>query len=131
MGQVLDGVNHHLDRVYGSGDPVTLFVAVMFSHPQFLHTGSDLDEPSGGAYARVAVTNDESHWGAAAQGIKTNSLDILFPTATANWGTLRHWAISDASTGGRIITWGNMPQRLIVEGATLRFPRDELVITLR
>ena len=131
MGQVLDGVNHHLDRVYGSGDPATLYVAVMFSAPRFLDKGADLDEPTGGAYARVAVTNDVNHWGPAAQGIKTNSLDILFPTATANWGTLRQWAICDAATAGKIITWGNMPQRLIVEGATLRFVRDELAITAR
>jgi hypothetical protein len=127
----LYGVNWHLDRVYGSGTPATLYVAVMFSEPNYLSTGSDLDEPTGGGYARSATTNSDAYWGAAADGLKSNSQDIVFPTATATWGTLRYWAICDAATDGEMLSWGTMSQALILEGGTLRFERDQLAITAR
>lgn len=127
----LYGANHHLDRVYGSGEPTYLYLAVMFSEPEYLDEGSDLDEPTGGSYARVQIENDAAHWGHAADGLKTNAQDVLFPVATAQWGTIRYWAICDAATDGEIISFGRTTPTLVLEGGALRFERDQLAITLR
>lgn len=131
MPLTLWGANHHLDRVYGSGEPATVYLAAMLSEPVYLDTGSDLDEPIGMAYARVAITNNSSNWSESADGLKTNAQDIVFPQATGTWGTMRYWAICTAATGGQIISWGVMSSQLVLEGGALRFERDHLAITAR
>lgn len=125
------GSNILLDGVFGSGDPATLYVAAMHDPARYLASGDDLSEPIGGGYERVAVPNDAAHWGASADGMKANALDIIFPTATGTWGTMRYWAVTDDPTEGEVIIWGSASSRLVSEGATLRFPRDTLTFTSR
>jgi hypothetical protein len=56
-------------------------------------------EVTGNAYARQAVT-----FGAPSGGQVANSADVLFPVATpAGWGTVTHWAIFDALSGGNML----------------------------
>lgn len=132
MSLTLYGVNFFLDQVFGSMEPATLYVALMRDEePTYLTTGSGLDEPSGGSYERVAVPNDLIHWPESADGLKSNGLDIVFPTATGSWGIVRSWAILDAPTGGNIIIWGGASARRVASGTTLRLPTDTLTITTR
>jgi len=49
-------------------------------------------EVKGGGYARTAIT-----FGAASGGQVSNSADVTFPTATADWGTIGYIGIKDAS----------------------------------
>lgn len=60
-------------------------------------------EVTGGSYARVDVT---SLFGASASpgGNGSNSGAITFPAPTANWGTVTHFGIFDASTAGNPVT---------------------------
>jgi hypothetical protein len=58
-------------------------------------------EVSGGGYQRVQVT---SAFGAASGGQIINTGSIVFPSPSANWGTITHVAIRDASTGGNAVT---------------------------
>lgn len=125
------GVNYHLDRIYGSGDPPTLYVAVMTEEVGRLDTGSSLREPSGNGYQRVTVPNTNAYWGDAADGLKTNAQDIVFPQATGRWGTLRFWAICTQQTEGQVLVWGRMTSQLVIQGGSLRFRRDQLSITSR
>ena len=61
-------------------------------------------EASGGSYARVDASTS---FPAAAAGSVTNSVaELVFPTATADWGTMTHWALMDASTSGNVLMWG-------------------------
>lgn len=70
-------------------------------------------EATGGSYARVAVTRGTSAWkgthgsttGASSgtSGTISNAAAITFPAPTANWGTISHFAIYDASTAGNQI----------------------------
>lgn len=126
------GANHHLDVVYGAEPPVaTFYIAAAFTSPGYLSTGSTLDEPDGGGYARVEVPNSHAGWTHAADGMKSNMADILFPTATEAWGTIRFWAICTAATDGEIVSYGTSPAQLVLEGTTLRFLQDQLRITMR
>ncbi len=62
---------------------------------------SDILEPSGGSYARVSVTNDDTEWSISTLTID-NDNDIQFAKATADWGCASHVVIYDASTGGTL-----------------------------
>jgi len=55
-------------------------------------------EVTGGAYARQALT-----LAAPASGVSSNSANVTFPVATADWGTVTHVAIYDAVTGGNCL----------------------------
>jgi hypothetical protein len=58
-------------------------------------------EVSGGSYARVNVT---TAFGAPTDGAGSNTAAITFAGPTANWGTVTHFAIFDASTSGNAVT---------------------------
>lgn len=61
-------------------------------------------EASGGSYARMDASTS---FPASANGSVTNSVaEIIFPTATADWGAMTHWALLDASTSGNVLMWG-------------------------
>lgn len=66
--------------------------------------GTGFTEPSTGAYARVAVTNNTTNFPAAitTSGVttKSNGAKFTFPNPTANWGLMTHYGWFTASTGG-------------------------------
>ena len=75
--------------------PATVYVALFTSDPTDAATGTEV---SGGAYARQAIT-----FGAPSAGTCSNSADVLFPIATAAWGTVTHIGIFDAASGGNLL----------------------------
>lgn len=82
-------------------------------------------EVSGGSYAREAVTFSVSG------NLATNSGAIEFPVATANWGTITHVAVFDASSGGNQIAYAALTaSKTIASGDVLRVPAGDLDITL-
>ena len=60
-----------------------------------------LAEPSGNGYARVAVT--AATWDAASGGSKDNGAAITFAEASGNWGTITHFCLFDAVSGGNML----------------------------
>ena len=74
---------------------VALFTAVTNAEAG---TGTEV---TGGSYARVDVT---SLFGASVDGAGSNSGVVTFPAPTANWGTVTHFGIVDASTGGNAVS---------------------------
>lgn len=99
--------NEVLDHVLGGADytrPATVYVALHTADPG--ETGAT-GEVSGNAYARVAVTNNVTNWPAASNGAKSNGTAINFPTPTpSGWGTVTHWSIWDAVSGGNCLFVG-------------------------
>lgn len=88
--------------------PGTVYIALSKNAWAASSIGSSLNEPSGGAYARVAVTNNSTNWAAATQAgadpsKKSNSTDIIFPTPTAAWGTIKSIYVVDAASSGNVI----------------------------
>lgn len=92
-----------------------------------LHTSDPTDaasatEVSGGAYARQAVT-----FNAPASGATDNTATLTFPTATANWGTVTHTGIWDASSGGNLLKSGSLSASAAVNtGTTYSLPAGQL-----
>ena len=108
--------------------PVTVYAALYTAAPSDSGGGT---EATGGAYARVAITNNATNWPAAASGAKSNGTVITFPTATANWGTVTHFGVFDAATAGNLLNWGALTTSQAVNtGATPSFAAGALSITL-
>src|SRR3990170_4114767 len=83
-------IGDHILRNQAFTPPATIYVALFTAS-----TGLEADlgvtgEVSGGSYARQAVT-----LAAFSGGASSNSGDITFPTATADWGGVTHAALVD------------------------------------
>lgn len=94
-------------------------------------------EPSSGAYARVAVTNNTTNWPAATAVSggpgyqKQNGTAITFPSATASWGTVAGFLIGDNATpgSGNILTGGVLnAAQVISSGNTPSFAASALTL---
>ena len=125
MGRLSDAdANNMLDSRFGSvavAIPATYYVGLSTTLPT--NTGTNVTEPSGGLYARVAVTNNATNFPAAAARSKSNGTVITFPTASASWGTVTHFVLYDASTGGVFRAWGALAAaQAIASGGTPTSP---------
>ena len=100
----------HIFRGTSFTAPTTLYVALFTAAPSDSGGGTEV---SGGSYARVSVTCNGTNWAntqASGTGVSSgtggqtsNSSAIAFPAPTASWGTVTHFGIFDASTGGNLL----------------------------
>lgn len=106
--------------------PANLYAALSTSTPVIAGTG--FTEPSGNAYARVAVPG--SAWNAAASGSAANSAAINFPTPTGAWGTVTYVGLYDAATGGVLQAFYALPSSFaITTGMTVSIASGAATIT--
>lgn len=123
----------------GTG-PATLHVALLTAAPSDTGGGTEV---TGGAYARQAVTSNLTNWAGTlnnsqnvastgTSGTTSNLNAINFPAPTANWGTITHFGIYDASTGGNLLFWGALTQSKTVNNgdAAPSFAANALSIQL-
>lgn len=95
----------------------TVYVALFTAAPSDTGGGTEV---SGGGYARVATTG--ATWNAASGGATSNALAVTFPTASAPWGTVTHYATFDAPTSGNMLRWSKLLRpRVIGSGDTVSF----------
>ena len=121
--------NKVLDHITGktSFTMPTAYVGLSTADP--LDDASGLAEPSGGSYARVATAG--ATWDAAAAGATANAQAITFPQATASWGTVTHFALFDAASGGNMLAHGTLTaSKAIGNGYTAAFAIGDLDLTL-
>ena len=122
--------NETLDHLFGKGSytPPTIYIGLSTADP--LDDASGLAEPSGNGYARV--TTAASDWDAASSGALDNANDITFPVTTGSWGTVTHFALFDASSGGNMLAHGSLSASRDLSAAdkTPRFVAGELDVTL-
>ena len=133
MSDFLEGeVIKHIFRTGSYTKPSTIYIALCTAAPSDSSTGSTITEPSGGSYARVQVGPADGSWSApGAGGLTDNVADITFATATANWGTITHVAICDASTAGNLLFHGALTtSKAVNNGDTFKFNAGALDVTL-
>jgi hypothetical protein len=92
-------------------------------------------EPTTGSYARVSKTNnDASFWGTStANLLKNANATLVFPTATASWGTFLSLFIADASTvnGGAVLWYATLSPSIVAQnGTTITFAVNTIVISM-
>lgn len=96
--------------------PANIHIALFTAGPD---DGAAGTEVSGGSYARVAVASSLANWAgtqAAASttastgttGTTSNNSAVTFPAPTANWGTITHFALMDAASGGNVLFYGSL-----------------------
>ncbi len=122
-----------LDEVFGGVDytpPLTLYVGLSTTAPA--DDGTGYQEPTGASYERADVPNTAANWPATGiDGTKSNGVTISFPQAAEDWGTLTHFFIADAPTGGNVLAYGalSVPKTIGIAD-TASFGVDSLTITL-
>lgn len=118
-----------LDSMLGDGHdagwPDPLHAALFLADPAAAGT-----EVSGGSYARAQVDNDSTNWPNAALGFKALAVDLVWPTATADWGFPRWVGWMTAATSGSLVWSQLLPNpHTIRSGATARIPAGTLRVT--
>jgi len=96
--------------------PGTYYVGL--STTTVLIDGTGETEPSGGSYARVAITNNKTTFTTAASGELTNDINISFTESTDAWGTITYVFLADALSGGNIYFFEALPASKTVQTAT-------------
>jgi len=92
----------HVLKVGAYTVPSNIYFALFVGDPTDAGTGGA--EVSGGSYARVVMNS----WDTAASRATENTNQIDFAQATASWGTVTHFAIYDAITGGNFLAHGDL-----------------------
>lgn len=122
-----------LDHVLNDGTytpPTNWFVALSTTTPT--EAGGNFTEPVGNAYARVSTA--AADWAAAsgtAPAVKDNATAITFPSATGSWGTVTHFGLFTAASGGTVQIWGALTvSQAIGNGQTPSFAIGALDVKL-
>ena len=95
---------------------------------------STVTEVSGNAYARVQRDPANANWAAAAggDGTTSNIAALSFPTPTpAGWGTITHFGIYDAPTGGNLLFYAELTggSKTVNAGDSVSFAGGALTVT--
>ena len=117
--------NKLIDHLLGSGTytkPASKYVALYVGDPA--GSGTEVST-SGTGYARQSaaftITTNSA----------TNTSQLTWSTATANWGTITHVAIYDAVTAGnQLVTSALSSSRTVNTSDTLRISASNLTVTL-
>jgi len=116
-----------LDHVFTNSAytaPSTLYLALHTASPAEDGSGAEVST-SGTAYARQTVTFTVSG------NTATTDAAVEYPTATANFGTVTHIGVWDASTAGNLIAYAALTTSKTIEtGDVFRVPAGDLDITL-
>ena len=105
--------------------PSNVYIGLSTADPG--EAGSGLAEPSGNAYARKAC----NAWDAAASRATANTNDIAYDRATGTWGTITHYALFDAITGGNMLGYGSLPTpKPVVAGNEMTIEAGDMNITV-
>lgn len=93
-----------------------------------------------GAYARVPVTaalanfkstQNDALASTGTGGATSNSVVVTFPTPTAGWGTVTHWAAYDALTAGNLLFQAPLTiSKVINTGDAVSFAVGALTLTV-
>lgn len=117
--------------------PANLYVGLCTSAPSDTGIGTEV---TGNSYARVTVASGLTGWrstqgntaaSTGTGGATTNNNAISFPTPSGSWGTVTHFIICDASSGGNLLFYGTLQNsRSITAGQDVSFPAGTLTITV-
>lgn len=105
----------------------TVYLALFTSNPGETSTGTEV---TGGGYTRKVIPFTITSNSAS------NSAEVNFGQATANWGVVSHWAIMSAITGGNMYYYGATENAggtnttfTVNNGDTIKLPIGSVVIT--
>ena len=117
-----------LDHITGNGTyvaPATLYMALSTGAQASLD-GTLTNEVTGGGYARKEVTFDP-----AASGEAVTAATVDFDLATADWGTVSHFAICSGVSGNNVVAYGSFTTpKAVISGMSAQIRAGEESLTL-
>lgn len=128
----------HLFRGQSFAAPTNLYVGLLTAAPSDSGGGTEV---SGNNYSRVTVANSLANWAGTQSagstvassgtgGQTSNNAAITFATPSGTWGTVTHFGIYDAVSGGNLMFWGALTiSKTINQSDTVTFPAASLSIT--
>ena len=116
----------HIFRTASFVKPAGLYIGLIIAATD-LEAGS-VTEVTGAGYARIARAPLDANWNATTtNGITANTASLQFPAATADWGTVTHFGIWDAVTGGNLLIYARLTNdRTITNVTTPSFAANAL-----
>jgi hypothetical protein len=126
--KVLDHVLRNTAYTQPTGLYLALFTNDSGNAATNLEAGTLTDEVSTSStgYVRKAVS-----FAAASSGSASTSATVTFDAATANWGTITHVAVMDASSSGQVLFWGAVTTSKTIEsGDTFQVSSGNLTVSL-
>lgn len=129
----------HILRATAYPVPTAIYVGLFTTASSDAGPGTEV---SGGSYARVQVGPGLAAWAATQGGTagastgttgqSSNVADITFPAPTANWGTITHFGLFDAVTGGNLLMQTQLAVPKVVNSGDQapKFPAAGLTVTL-
>ena len=119
----------HIFRTGSFTKPTVLAVALFTGAPSDSGGGTEV---TGGSYARVDVPPLDANWvgSSSTSGVTSNVNAITFTTATADWGTITHVGIFDATSSGNLLFHGALTaSKTVTNGDTFSFAANALQVT--
>lgn len=129
----------HLFRGQTFAAPTELHIGLLTAAPSDSAAGT---EATGGSYARVARAPSLANWAGTQSagstvassgtgGTTSNNGVVNFPTPTATWGTVTHFGIYDAATGGNLLNYGTLTDSKVINtGDTVSFAAGALTFQI-
>lgn len=103
--------------------PSKVYLALYTSDPTDANSGTEV---TGGAYTRQQIT-----FANPSNGTVSSFSDVLFPVATAGWGTITHFGILDAQTSGNLFYHGSLTNpKTIALDDQLKIAAGDISVTL-
>jgi len=118
----------HVLRNEAYTPPTSVWIA-LFTADNGLEGGIITGEVAGGAYARMEIggASGRSFIVADAGGATENTEDVIWVTASADWGTVVYMAIMDASSAGNVLYHGQLTlAKTVNNGDTFKFNAGDL-----
>lgn len=113
--------------------PASLWMALLTDEPGTDWDGTALTtlEPVDSAYARQQISVPGG-FSVSDDGYASNLLDLTFPIPTADWGTITHFALTDAVTAGNLWLYDEFLDQVVpVIGVSPVIQANSLFIGLR
>lgn len=111
--------------------PASHWLALLLTAASYSTTGAEVST-SGTGYARFELPVASGTWSApdSNRQIK-NAIEIAFPVALADWGTIPYVGIRTAITAGTMTRFGKLSEpRTILLGGQLILPINSVIIRL-
>lgn len=106
--------------------PTNYYLGLSKSQPTASGTG--VTEPSSSyGYGRIKLENLSQ----PTNGVVSNTAEVMFNEATGSWGTVSHFVVYDAATGGNLLMYGALsPARTAEAGTTIAIRAGSLKLSI-
>lgn len=102
----------------------TVYLALYSTAPGESGSGTEL---SGSGYSRQSIAFTVN----TGNGVATNTANVVFGNATADWSTAVAYGVIDAPSGGNILYTGNLtPSQTLLNGYNMTFQTGNVSISI-